>query len=91
MSAADEGLERFAGEVAGILECDRARVTAESRLVADLDFDSLAFVELGVLLMDRYGSRNFMAAIADRVDTESLTVRSVYDGYASGAALEGAP
>ena len=85
MTSAGEPLERFAGEVAELLEVDPAGVTGESRLVADLDFDSLAFVELGVLLMERYGSRNFMAAIADRVDAESLTVRSVFENYAGGA------
>jgi hypothetical protein len=85
VSSAGEPLERFAGEVAEILELDPASVVGESLLVADLDFDSLAFVELGVLLMERYGSRNFMAAIAGDVDTRSLTVRSVFENYAGGA------
>jgi acyl carrier protein len=77
------GLERFGAEVAEILEVDPAEVSAESRLVADLDFDSLAFVELGILLMERYGSQNFMAAVADELDVEALTVKSVFENYAS--------
>lgn len=85
MSSVEEPLERFAGEVAKILELDPGAVSGESRLVADLDFDSLAFVELGVLLMDRYGSRNFMAAIAGDGDTRSMTVRSVFENYVGGA------
>jgi acyl carrier protein len=77
------GLERFAAEVAEILDVDPGEVSVDSLLVADLDFDSLAFVELGVLLMDRYGSRNFMAAVADEVDVQALSVRSVFENYAS--------
>lgn len=92
MSAApDEGLQRFRLEVAEILETEPAGVADDSLLVADLDFDSLAFAELGILLMQRYGSRNFMAAIADHVEAESLTVRSVYEGYANGVATQPAP
>jgi acyl carrier protein len=77
------GLEKFATEVAELLEVDPAGVSADNRLVADLDFDSLAFVELGILLMERYGSQNFMAAVADELDVEGLTVRSVFENYAS--------
>jgi acyl carrier protein len=91
VNAGEEGLRKFAGEIAEILAIDPLEISGESRLVADLDFDSLAFVELGVLLMQSYGSRNFMTAIADQIDVESLTVRSVYEGYASGTALERAP
>jgi acyl carrier protein len=86
VSAAGEALRRFRLELAEILDVDPSRVRAESALVADLDFDSLAFVELGVLLMETYGSRTFMAAIADEVDVEALTVASVFENYASGAA-----
>jgi acyl carrier protein len=78
-----EGLDRFATEVAEILEVDPTEVSAESLLVADLDFDSLAFVELGILLMERYGSQNFMAAVADEIDVQALTVKSVFENYAS--------
>lgn len=76
------GLERFAIEVAEIAEVDSEGVAGDSRLVADLDFDSLAFVELAVLLMDRYDSRNFMGAIAGEIDAGALTVESVYENYA---------
>jgi hypothetical protein len=76
------GLERFAIEVAEIAEADPGGVAGDSRLVADLDFDSLAFVELAVLLMDRYDSRNFMGAIAGEIDPAALTVESVYENYA---------
>lgn len=76
------GLEGFAAEVAEIVQADPARVRGESRLVADLDFDSLAFVELAVLLMDRYDSRNFMGAVSGDVDVAALTVESVYENYA---------
>ncbi len=82
MDQAPSRLEGFAGEVAGILEIDPAEVSADSLLVADLDFDSLAFVELSILLMERYRSQNFIAAIADEVDVEGLTVRSVFENYA---------
>jgi acyl carrier protein len=85
MAGAPDGLGRFAAEVAEIQGLETATVRAESRLVADLDFDSLAFVELGVLLMERYGSRNFMAAIEGEVDVDELTVRSVFENYASAA------
>jgi acyl carrier protein len=77
------GLEQFATEVAEILAVDPADVSAESRLVDDLDFDSLAFVELSILLMERYSSRNFMTAIAEDTDVKELTVRSVFENYAS--------
>jgi acyl carrier protein len=77
--------------VAEILEIEPAEVSAESLLVADLDFDSLAFAELGIHLMQRYGSRNFMEAIADHVEAAPLTVRSVYESYASGVAIQPAP
>ena len=83
MPETGDGLERFTAEVAEILEVDPGEVSVDSLLVADLDFDSLAFVELGVLLMDRYGSRNFMAAVADEVDVQALSVRSVFESYAS--------
>jgi acyl carrier protein len=82
MPEAADGLDRFAVEVAGILDVDPAGVSAESRLVDDLDFDSLAFVELSILLMERYSSRNFMTAIAEDVDVKELTVRSVFENYA---------
>lgn len=81
-SAAAVGLEGFAAEVAAIVQADPAAIRGDSRLVADLDFDSLAFVELAVLLMDRYDSRNFMAAVSGDVDVDSLTVESVYENYA---------
>jgi acyl carrier protein len=75
-------LEGFAAELAAIVQADPAAVRGESRLVADLDFDSLAFVELAVLLMDRYDSRNFMAAVSGEIDVDALTVESVYENYA---------
>jgi acyl carrier protein len=82
MGAAPVGLEGFAAEVAEIVQADPAGVRGDSLLVADLDFDSLAFVELAVLLIDRYDSRNFMAAVSGEVDVGTLTVESVYENYA---------
>jgi acyl carrier protein len=82
MFEAADGLDRFATEVAEILDVDPAGVSAESRLVDDLDFDSLAFVELSILLMERYSSRNFLTAISDDTDIKELTVRSVFENYA---------
>jgi acyl carrier protein len=76
------GLEGFAAELAAIVQADPAAVRGESRLVADLDFDSLAFVELAVLLMDRYDSRNFMAAVSGEIDVDAQTVESIYENYA---------
>jgi acyl carrier protein len=80
---APEGLDRFTAEIAEIIDVDPAGLSAENRLVDDLDFDSLAFVELGVLLMERYGSQNFMSAVSDELDVRALTVGSVFEGYAS--------
>lgn len=80
-------LEEFAAEVASILDIEPHGVSADSLLVADLDFDSLAFAELSVLLMERYGSENFLAAIGDQVDVETLTVRAVFENYANGGAV----
>ena len=77
-----DGLDRFSAEIAEILSIDPAGVSPESRLVEDLDFDSLAFVELSILLMERYGSQNFLAAISDELDVRALTVGSVFEGYA---------
>jgi acyl carrier protein len=76
------GLEGFAAEVAEIVQAESSAVSRDSRLVADLDFDSLAFVELAILLMDRYDSRNFMAAVSGEIDIDALTVESVYENYA---------
>lgn len=82
---AAEAFDRFRLEVAEILEVEPGEVSSDSRLVEDLDFDSLAFAELSILLMERYGSRNFMSAIADDVDVQALTVGSVFESYASGS------
>jgi acyl carrier protein len=82
MLEAEDRLDRFATEVAEILDVDPAGVSAESRLVDDLDFDSLAFVELSILLMERYSSRNFLSAISEDTDVKELTVRSVFENYA---------
>jgi len=81
-----EGLERFADEIAAILDLEAGSVDPESRLVADLDFDSLAFAELAVLMMERYASANFLPAISGDVETEALTVRSVFENYALASA-----
>jgi acyl carrier protein len=80
---APEGLARFTAEIAEILDVDPVEVSPESRLVDDLDFDSLAFVELSILLMERYGSQNFLAGVSDELDVRALTVGSVFEGYAS--------
>jgi acyl carrier protein len=77
-------LDKFRVEIAEILEIEPDEVSPDSRLVEDLDFDSLAFVELGILLLERYGSQNFMSAIADEIDARTLTVGSVFANYASG-------
>jgi acyl carrier protein len=83
MEDASRGLEEFRLDLAAILDADPRRVLPDDRLVGDLDFDSLAFAELAVLMMERYGSQNFLAAISDGVDVEALTVRAVFENYAS--------
>jgi len=75
-------LATFSAEVAEILGLDATAVSPDSRLVADLDFDSLAFAELAVLLMERYGSENFLGAISEDLEVRALTVRSVFENYA---------
>jgi acyl carrier protein len=82
-------MERFLAEIAEIAGLDAAGVTPESRLVGDLDLDSLAFAELAVLMMERYGSENFLQAIAEDVEVDTLTVRSVFENYAATATATG--
>jgi len=84
-------LERFVEEVAEIAAAEPASVTPESRLVDDLDFDSLAFAELAVLMMERHRSGNFLAAVSEEVDVRALTVRSVFENYARPPRRDGEP
>ena len=48
--------DRFAGEVAAIADTPVERLRPETRLVEDLDFDSIQLAEVAVLLIADYGA-----------------------------------
>jgi hypothetical protein len=58
-----------------------AKIVSESRLVQDLGFDSLQFLELAVLLVER-GAPEFI-----EVDRRLATVADVYRMYSTATAL----
>lgn len=57
---------RFAGRVASVGELEPERVTEASRIVEDLGFDSLALLELAVVLIDEYEMERLSERLAER-------------------------
>lgn len=80
---AQPSLARFLGEIAAIVAAPAREVRPDSRLVADLGFDALAFGQLGALLFELYGVRD--AAISPSLGGEEMTVRKVFDSQIPAA------
>jgi acyl carrier protein len=58
--------ERFAAGIASVVGLEPEQVTQSSRIVEDLGFDSLALLELAVLLIDEYGMERLSEQLAER-------------------------
>jgi acyl carrier protein len=80
MTPSEETWARYVSDLAALSDAAIGEITEESRLVADLGFDSLAFTELALILDDRYGSRNFAADLPS-VPWLELTAGSVFANY----------
>lgn len=74
------GWDQFASELADMTWLQAEAIRPGSRLVDDLDFDSLAFAELGVLLEERYGTDQLVEQLED-IEWTALTVGMVFDNY----------
>lgn len=65
------------GEIAAIASVPAHEVRPESRLIADLGFDALAFAQLGVLLFEHYEVTGRMMAFNS--GGEEMTVETLFD------------
>lgn len=80
MSGAAGGVpswEAFRDEVAAIAQVDAASVSPETRLIEDLALDSVALVEVAVLLMDELGMAALSAELESR-SWEGVTLGALY-------------
>lgn len=83
MSTTLPSFDSFVAEVAEIAGCEAEAISKDSLLVGDLDFDSLGFAELAVLLVDRYGGVAFASALG-QIEWELLSVGAVFENYVVG-------
>jgi acyl carrier protein len=82
--AADLSWEEFVAEVAAIANVPESEVLPETRVLEDLALDSLALAELGVVLVDKYGTWSSSNHLEQR-RWDNVTVRELYDNYLGGA------
>jgi acyl carrier protein len=74
--------EEFVQPIADIARIDASDISPSTRLVADLDLDSLALTEVVVLLIVERGMESLSIGLEDRDWTE-LTVGELHREYVS--------
>jgi acyl carrier protein len=75
--------EAFAEDLAQVIDVPVEKVLPESRLVEDLDADSVALVELVVAMVNDYGVA--MPNGLDPSSLEGLTAGRLFDAIAQGS------
>lgn len=70
-------LDSFIADLTEIAESDR-RITPQSHLIEDLDFDAIAFSCLGPLMYERYGIGGLSTA---SLAPETLTVEDFFQSF----------
>lgn len=58
--------ERFAAEIARIAEVPPTDVDADTRIIEDLGYDSLALAELALVLIDDFDMEALAESLADK-------------------------
>jgi acyl carrier protein len=82
--------QEFSDGVAGAARVPQARITPGTRLIEDLDLDSLALTEVIVVLISDFGFEQLDDELGDRV-WEGVTVGDLFDEYVRGRpGLDGA-
>jgi acyl carrier protein len=80
---ADVSWEQFVAELAAIAQVCETEIQPDSRVLEDLALDSLALAELGVVLVDKYGTWSSSNHLEAR-RWDNVTVRELYDDYLGG-------
>jgi acyl carrier protein len=75
--------EAFASDLAQVVEVPVEKILPESRLIEDLDADSVALVELIVAIVNDYGVA--MPNGLDPSRLEGLTAGQLFDSIAQGS------
>jgi acyl carrier protein len=75
--------EEFAAEAARLAERPADIIDETTRLVEDLEMDSLSLAELVVILIEKYDMYSLSKTLEER-SWDNVTVRAMYDEYLTG-------
>ena len=75
--------DAFAAEVAAVAEIPSETIGEETRLIGDLNLDSLALTELVVMLIEKFDMSELGSGLDDRAWSK-VTVRNLYDEFLTG-------